>query len=348
MILVLRNLAPCFKKNILIQSLIFILTLLVLLGCEDSSGGLLKYQGSIMGTTYKVTLREPHIEISHSDIFLELDSVNQEMSTYISTSFLSNLNKTKEGIWFYASSEFLHVVSYSQELCNLSGGAFDISVGNLVNAWGFGPIETYKEPSNDLIERSKAEIGCNSIEIDLINKRVRKVKDVYVDLSAIAKGFAIDYLAEYLDRLKIENYLIELGGELKAKGYKANQIPWLVGIEHPKMNVNPILMLRTDQFTPFSLATSGNYRNYKKMSEGIVSHTFDPRKGLTVQNDLSSVSIISETAMKADALATTLHVLGKEEGLKFANQNKLRAIFISTQEDNFSIYTSKALDLSIN
>ena len=301
-----------------------------------------------MGTNYKISISEPLIRTDHSKLFLTLDFVNQEMSTYIPSSLLSKLNSLPVGIWLEVSNEFIRVVDYSQKLCFLSEGAFDVSVGNLVNAWGFGPLEINFFPNKEIITKEKSQIGCNAIQIDLINKSVRRKKDVYLDLSAVAKGFAIDLLAEYLDKLLVENYLIEIGGELRVKGNKPNGKPWVVGIEHPEQSAKTIFTIDTELIKNFSLATSGNYRNYKKINKKIISHTFDPRSGLSIANKIASVSIIDQSAMKSDALATTLNVLGLSKGLEFANKHQISAFFVLNKEKNFLVFTSKEFDLLIN
>lgn len=334
-----------FDKNL---SAFLLASCLIFSGCENNVDSLTKYSGTIMGTTYKVSISEPKEEINKSDIFSLLDSVDKEMSTYIPSSYLSQLNATEVGIWLQASQNFLYVVSYSQELCVLTDGAFDVSVGNLVNAWGFGPLEINFFPNKEIINQEKSQIGCNSIQIDLINKSVRRKKDVYLDLSAVAKGFAIDLLAEYLDELLVENYLIEIGGELRVKGNKPNGKPWVIGIEHPEQSVKTIFTIDTNLIKSFSLATSGNYRNYKKINEKIISHTFDPRSGLSISNKIASVSIIDQSAMKSDALATTLNVLGLSKGLEFANKHQISAFFVLNSENNFLVFTSKEFDLLIN
>ena len=262
-----------FDKNLSAFLLVFYL---IFSGCENKVDSLTKYSGAVMGTTYKVSISGSKGKINNSDIFSLLDSVDNEMSTYIPSSYLSQLNDTEVGTWLQASQNFLYVVSYSQELCVLTDGAFDISVGNIVNAWGFGPFEINFFPNKEIINKEKSQIGCNAIQIDLINKSVRRKKDVYLDLSAVAKGFAIDLLAEYLDKLLVENYLIEIGGELRVKGNKPNGKPWVVGIEHPEQSAKTIFTIDTDLIKNFSLATSGNYRNYKKINEKYIN--FSARK----------------------------------------------------------------------
>ena len=334
-----------FDRNLSAFLLVFCL---IFSGCENEVDSLAKYSGAVMGTTYKVSISGSKGKINKSDIFSLLDSVDNEMSTYIPSSYLSQLNATEVGTWLQASQNFLYVVSYSQELCVLTDGAFDISVGNIVNAWGFGPLEINLFPNKEIINQEKSQIGCNAIQIDLINKSVRRKKDVYLDLSAVAKGFAIDLLAEYLDELLVENYLIEIGGELRVKGNKPNGKPWVVGIEHPEQSAKTIFTIDTDLIKNFSLATSGNYRNYKKINEKVISHTFDPRSGLSIANKIASVSIIDQSAMKSDALATTLNVLGLSKGLEFANKNQISAFFVLNRKNNFLVITSKEFDLLIN
>ena len=344
--------APNFSKGFstLLTGRAFITLIFISLfvGCNDVHDNLQTYKGSIMGTTYRVSLARSNLNIEHSDILARLTHVNQEMSTYLPTSSLSQLNNLRVGSWLNISQGFLEVTKFAIDLCYLSEGAFDISVGQVVNAWGFGPIKVDTSPEDTFINKRIKEIGCDAIEINSDENKVRRTREVYIDLSALAKGYAIDVLANYLDSLKVDNYLIELGGELKAKGYKQGRKPWIVGIEHPDLRSKPIITLSSDKFAFFSLATSGNYRNFKKFNNETVTHTFDPRNGSTIVNNISSVSVISDSTLKSDALATTLNVMGLKKGLDFANLHGIQAIFISDRKDNFSIYPSNEVHTLLN
>ena len=295
------------------------------------------FEGSIMGTNYKVLIsgKVPSI-VNEKSIFNVIDKVNQEMSTYIVNSTVNEINNANINELIYVTQDLINVLSYGQKICNLSKGAFDVSIGHIVNAWGFGP--SVKDDSKNL-EQMISNIGCNSFKVNQVSNSILKNKNVSIDLSAIAKGYAIDKLAIYLSSHSIDNYLIEIGGEIRVKGDK-NGVTWKVGIENPFNFSKPLMLLNNQNFGDFSLATSGSYRNYKMIEGEKISHTFDPRTGLSVKSDLLSVSVIHNTAMEADTLATTLNVLGADKGFIFSEENNIKAIFVIKENDSLIFKTS--------
>ena len=296
-----------------------------------------------MGTSYKVLISDPlPSSVNQEVIFNILDSVNQEMSTYIPSSFLNELNNTKVNEWLSASKDFLKVIAYAKSACILSKGAFDVSIGGIVNLWGFGSADELDWPLGK-VDYAIEEIGCESIQINNNTGSVRRVKDVYVDLSAIAKGYAVDKLSRYLNSKELFNFLIEVGGEITVSGEKRGSL-WEIGIENPYSVSEPILILDSSKLGNFSLATSGIYRNFKYIDGKRISHTFDPRSGKSIDSKLFSVSVLSNTAMEADVLATTLNVLGLMKGLKFAELNAIKAIFIFQEDISLNYKTSSSLD----
>lgn len=285
-----------------------------------------RYEGQIMGTSFSVKLRAEK-ELKLELISEALESVNDRMSTYQPDSELSVLNQSKIDVKHSVSESLRKVLEASQQINLQSGGAFDITVGPLVNAWGFGPQKERKEPSPQEIAKLKMQTGPNSWSIDPQGVS-RHSEGVYLDLSAIAKGYAVDQVAQALDRSKIEHYWVEVGGEVRVKGLNSEEQYWRVGIERPagegKRRIFKILSLKDK-----SLATSGDYRNRYLDSQGVIrSHTIDPRTGEPVKHTLASVSVLHEDCMYADAWATALNVLGSERGLKLANEHKIAALFM--------------------
>ena len=186
------------------------------------------------------------------------------------------------------------------------------------------------------------EIGCNSIQVD--QGSVRKVKDVYLDFSSIAKGYAIDLVhLELLSDVSIKSYYIELGGEIRASSVKINKMPWVVGIEDPEDPNNFLIKLESNKFKNFSVATSGDYRNFRAFDQQLISHTFNVKLGKPKKYSKSSVTVIAENAMKADALATALNAMELEEAIKYSNINNIKAIFISDQEKQADLIFSNSM-----
>ena len=192
--------------------------LIVFFTKEDS---LESYSGNTMGTYYKVIVTSSDDTNKSFLIKDTLELVNQEMSTYLETSFISKLNSTPVGYWIDSTSSFLQIMNMAIEICDLSEGYFDVSAGSLVNIWGFGPSEILNSPDQTTVLDSLKEIGCDSISIDTLNSKVRRERNVQIDFSAIAKGFAIDQVYNELKKnISITGFFIEVGGEIKTYGLK--------------------------------------------------------------------------------------------------------------------------------
>ena len=293
-----------------------------------------------MGTSYKVILYGQEIQTSKKEIHDIFENVNQEMSTYLTTSSISKINNIDVLEWHKVSNGFINVLKFAIDLCNDTNGVYDVSLGKLVNTWGFGPNE-----ASDLTQEEEDimnEIGCDSIQID--QGSVRKVKDVYLDFSSIAKGYAIDLVyLQLLSDVSIESHYIELGGEIRASSLKTNKTPWVVGIEDPKDPNNFLIKLESNKFNNFSVATSGDYRNFRAFDQQLVSHTFNTKLGKPKKYSKSSVTVVAENAMKADALATALNAMEPEEAIKYSNINNIKAIFISSQNKESNLIFSNSL-----
>ena len=303
---------------------------------------LTSYSGEIMGTTYKVIAKSQEEINLEQDIFKVLDKVNQEMSTYSSNSSISKINRSDLNKWVKVSKDFGNLAILSQKICMDTFGSFNISVGHLVNYYGFGPQRDLLDTDYvEEVDKFITEIKCNSYEVDLVNLKVRRLNEVYLDMSGIAKGFAIDKLSEFLESQSIESFLIELGGEVRTKGSKYKNEAWKVAIEDPTNKSLPLIILETSNYNNFSLATSGEYRNQRKVNDILLSHTIDPVTLKPIQKDHLSVSVISNNATEADALATALNVMGVIKGLEFANRNKLKVIYIYEEDESVSYKTSK-------
>ncbi|MBK22719.1 MAG: FAD:protein FMN transferase ApbE [Halobacteriovorax sp.] len=290
--------------------------------------------GRTMGTTYSIkyysTKTKPDIKQVNKEVNRLLIEVNRQMSTYIPTSEISRFNREiKSQTAFPISDDFYFVLKKSLEISRKTGGQFDPTIGPLVNLWGFGPNGVKKVPTEAQIKKAKSRVGFEKLSLDSQNKRISKsIDNLYLDLSASAKGFGVDKISQYLETLKIENYMVEIGGEVRTKGSKG-EAPWRIAIEAP----HP-----TDQSKPFqkildlnehAVATSGNYRNYFEKNGKKFGHTIDFRTGRPTEHTLASVSVITKASCtEADALATALMVMGPLKALKFAELNGIKALFV--------------------
>ena len=336
-----------------VVSAALLLEIVLLSGCErqTSKARLVKLSGATMGTSYSVKItgfdRETSEQSLGSDIKQILTRVNDRMSTYQEDSEVSQFNKSQSIDWFPVSQETIFVVNEAFRVSELTQGAFDITVGPLVNLWGFGPDrkKSTSLPSNELIKQTEANIGYRLIHTREGPPALRKGRPgVQIDLSAIAKGYAVDQIAELLESRRIAHYLVEIGGEIRAKGNNAEGRAWKVAIEKPvpgQRAIHRILSLDNH-----AIATSGNYRNYLEKNGTRLSHALDPLTGNPVTHNLASVTVLSTSSMRADALATALMVLGPETGFQLAEKENLLAIFLIENADSFVEKTTTAIDHS--
>ncbi|TCK08885.1 FAD:protein FMN transferase [Marinobacterium mangrovicola] len=311
-----------------------LLAVFVLSGCSREPE-VIGFNGMTMGTTYSirwVDTDEERIEELRPLVDNLLKEVNQQMSTYIEDSELSRFNALPAGGSLEVSSQLADVVTQSLRISNLSDGAFDVTVGPLVNLWGFGPDgRIIKAPSEEKVESLLGEVGYQNISVE--GNRLSKSGTQYVDLSAIAKGYGVDEVAALLEQQGIKDYLVEIGGELRASGLKPGEKDWRIAIESPVAGERDVE--RVVSVSDTGIATSGDYRNYFEENGQRFSHTIDPRTGRPITHKLASVTVLRPKCYEADALATTLMVLGDEAGPEFAEEHGIAAFFIIKQGDGF-------------
>jgi len=298
-----------------------------------------------MGTTWSVKLSQYPGELVakklNTDIEQLLEQINDQMSTYRPDSELSRFNKHQGADWFEVSPGTARVIDEALRISELSDGAFDVTVGPLVNLWRFGPDKKNKAfPTDQEVESARARVGYKKLHVRLAPPGLRKTQpDIYVDLSAIAKGYGVDRIAEYLEGENLNNYLVEIGGEVRARGTKSNAKAWRVGIEAPLVNQRKVQW--AVEIGDRAMATSGDYRNYFEHEGKRYSHTIDPRTGRPVDHTLTSVSVVADSCMEADALATMLMVLGPDKAYSFAGSQNLGALLITRKAKGFSEKTTQ-------
>ena len=321
--------------------LFFVVSLLCVLiqacGTKQAEVEEMTFTGPTMGTVYTVKILPASIpeDVRNkipSRIQSVLDSVDKKMSTYKADSELSLFNKHTDGRPFPVSDETFEVFKLAQQVSEISNGAFDITVGPLVNAWGFGPDKrSLIAPKAEELEAIRAQVGYKKIKLDDENYMITKDQpDIYCDLSAIAKGYAVDRVAKLLDALGCLNYMVEVGGETRVRGHNKRGVPWQIAIEKPMTSsrtIHKVVSLENK-----AMATSGDYRNYIEVDGVRLSHTIDPRTGKPITHKLASVSVIHEECALADAFATALMVLGPDEGYELALDHNL-AVYLIIRDD---------------
>lgn len=300
--------------------------------------------GETMGTTYHiryVTANPNHSpERVKERVDAVLEQVNSQMSTYDPNSELSLFNQRQTTDPVVISRSLETVVRRALEIGAETNGLLDVTVGPLVNLWGFGPLgRPERVPSEEQLQAIRKQIGYQYLTVE--NHQLTKaIPDLYVDLSTIAKGYGVDRVAVLLEQMEIKNYLVEIGGEMRMRGTKPGEQPWRIAVEQP-VSLDRAVQ-RIIEPGNNAVATSGDYRNYFEEDGVRYSHIIDPRTGYPIQHNLVSVTVISETCMDADAYATALTVMGAEQALAFANQKGLAVLLVTRENDQFKEYTSTA------
>jgi thiamine biosynthesis lipoprotein len=293
-------------------------------------------QGETMGSTYSVKIFDPPQTLSEDwrlQIDKELRSITDQMSTYLATSEISRFNDSDLLEWFEVSPGFATVVSKALEISAMSEGAFDITVSPLVKAWSFGPNKKKRNvpPGDDELATLRAVVGSRNLEVRQDPPALRKqIADLTIDLNAITPGYAADRLVTLLQGMGAKNLFVEVGGEVRVTGDKAGE-PWMVGIQQP--DVEGLAVAIAYPLRDRSIATSGDYRSFFEYEGKRYSHTIDPRTARPVTHRLASVTVLADDCMTADALATTLSVLGDQEGHEWSKQFGLDALFMVRGED---------------
>lgn len=324
-------------KNTLFLAGFFILVV-GLFGCDQRPASF-AFKGQTMGTTYHITIargdKSPSSELRQSEVDKLLLAVNASFSTYINSSEVSTFNQYNGTEGQLKTHDFIELLVEAQRINSLTAGAYDITVGPLVNLWGFGP--DFKEddiPSNEAIERALSNVGFDNILIDVDGSQVRKLKpEVYVDFSSIAKGYGVDQVARLIESKGYTNYMVEIGGEMRVNGHNPEGNRWRIAVEKPDSVTRAIH--RIINVTNVAMATSGDYRNFF-LKDGVqFSHTIDPKTGWPVRHSLASVTVLNENTATADALATAFMVLGDKKGYDLAMKNELAVLFLVKQSDGF-------------
>jgi thiamine biosynthesis lipoprotein len=294
--------------------------------------------GPTMGTVFsvKVLPQEPGEdrgdELSRV-VKEQLDVVNAKMSTYVDDSELSRFNQASSTEPFPVSEDTFRVFQLARDISESTNGAFDVTVGPLVNAWGFGP-EGYavEPPAAERLQAIHQLVGYDKLELDPERKSIQKREPgMYADLSAIAKGYGTDKVFEAIRALGYENVMVEVGGEVRAIGHNDRGQPWQIAIEKPISEGRAVE--RIVALDDLSMATSGDYRNYVERDGMRMSHLIDPRTNRPIAHNLASASVFHKECAVADGYATAMMVLGVEEGYDIAVREGLAVLFIARNAD---------------
>ncbi|WP_428774615.1 FAD:protein FMN transferase [Vibrio sp.] len=317
--------------------------LLLLAGCEKPVEQV-HLSGPTMGTSYNVKYIQadglPSPEAMQAEIDRLLEQVNDQMSTYRKDSELSRFNQFRGSEPFAVSPETVTVVKEAIRLNQVTRGALDVTVGPLVNLWGFGP-EARREvvPSDEELAERKAMTGIEHLSVQAGSLR-KDLPSLYVDLSTIAKGWGVDVVADYIQDQGVANYMVEVGGELRVKGTNREGVPWRIAIEKPTSEERSVQEIIEPG--DMAIATSGDYRNYFERDGIRYSHIIDPATGKPINHKVVSVTVLDKSSMTADGLATGLMVLGEQVGIEVANQYNIPVLMIVKTDNGFKEVASNA------
>lgn len=331
---------------------LFLAGLLILLigisACSESAPDYFHVSGSTMGTSYSVkisqALEPPVAESLKQDIDAVLIEVNARLSTYQADSELSRFNSSQEVTPQPVSDALYQVLSAAQSISDLTHGAFDVTVGPLVNLWGFGPkFKPDQLPATEEITAAKIRTGFHQLTIDAQAQQIQKATpDLYVDLSAIAKGYGVDQVASLVERRGYRDYMVEIGGEVRGKGKNSHGKYWQIAIEKPLVGERTVQ--RIVPLDDIAIATSGDYRNFFEIEGVRYSHTIDPTTGWPVSHDLTSVTVLTDNCMLSDGWATAFMVLGAEKGYDLAVKQNLAVLFVRKTNQGFQEQATPAFE----
>ncbi|MBH0055888.1 FAD:protein FMN transferase [Pseudoalteromonas sp. SWXJZ94C] len=329
-----------------IIALLLITLTLLLSGCgEKPEPEEIFLEGKTMGTTYHIKYYDEKAQLSSQKLQSQIDAVlvnvNQSMSTYIENSEINTFNRLPANNIMPISEDFRAVVSESIRL-GKSTKTLDVTMGPLIDLWGFGPDKKpTNRPSDEELASMVEKIGID--KLILTEQGLAKTIDgLELSFSATAKGYGIDKVAQLLESHNITNYMVEIGGELRIAGEKPNSQDWKIAIEQPDAQPGERKVHRVLSPGTNGIATSGDYRIFYKMDGEIYTHLIDPVTGMPIKHDLVSVTVLHPSAMTADGLATALTVMGMEKAQAYAQQHDLPVYLIGKSKDGLVTYSSPA------
>ncbi len=330
---------------------IVVLMLTALLGCEKQAAErpMLEIHGRTMGTFYGVKV-VGDFPGGQQALQTQVDSLlkhyNDEISTYDPDSALSKFNQQQSTQPFPVSQDMADIVISAVRVGQRTQGVLDVTVGPLVNLWGFGPDKRpIKTPSDEQIVAARARVGIDRlhVEVSAEHATLRKdVPDLYVDLSTVGEGFGADKVAEFLEANGVHHYLVEIAGASRSRGVNAKGEPWKLAIQKPTDELEDIQAVIVPDGR--AVSTSGSYRNYFELDGKRYSHIIDPVTGKPITHKLVSVTVITSTALEADGLDTALMVMGPEKALDFAREHNLAVYLVSKTDKGFKAEYSAAFE----
>lgn len=315
---------------------------IILFACKKNEVNIVKLEGYAQGTTYHIAYVDKQKRSFKRQIDSLLIVIDNSLSTYQKNSFVSLINNENDSLYIVKDELFKEVFLASKKVYEASGGLFDPTVAQLINAWGFG-FENYKtEADTAFIDSLTKMVGFNKFE--LRNDTLFVPKNLKLDFNAIAQGFSVDFVGKFLEANGIENYMVEIGGELKAKGRKSKTDKWRIGIDKPIDTLKHRELQFVIELEDEAMATSGNYRKYYVKNGVKYSHTINPKTGYPVTHNLLSATVITKECVYADAYATAFMVMGLEKSKAFLSKHpEIKAMLVYDDNGVLSTYFTEGL-----
>ena len=321
------------------KQITFVILLLAMFSCKEETKQAqlaienTKITGPVFGTSFSVVYNS---EINYAQQFDSLFAVvNKSMSTYIPDSDISKLNRNE---MVSMDQHFIKVYKASKKIYKTTEGVFDPTIGDVVNAWSFGADKNKFLTDSTTIDNLMKFVGFDKVM--MIDNKVNKQPQTYIEFNAIAKGYGVDVIADFLENKNISNYLVEIGGEIRASGInKEKELPWRVGLDQPRFDGEQSV-LKAITLSNVGMATSGTYRKFKTDDNGNrYAHIINTKTGYPTKTNILSVSVIAEDCMTADAYATAFQAMGIEKATEFLKSHPELKVFLVFENDNMELET---------
>jgi thiamine biosynthesis lipoprotein len=332
--------------NLLAPLVAPLLLALLLTACQKDPETILS--GSIQGTTYHLKMVTRDVPVTAEELKTDVEAIfrliDEQLSNWRDDSEISRFNQQKTTDWQTVSPTLIHLLTIAREIHDRTDGCYDLTVKPLFELWGFAQHEQTVPATAD-IHRVLTHVGMDKLEIDPIGKRLRKMDPALeVSLDSIAQGYTVAVIAQSLEDRGIQNYLAEIGGEMKVKGVKADGTPWRVAVEKPTPMAREVQrVFDLNEAAGMAVMTSGTYRNFFESGGKSYSHIINPKTGMPVSHKTLSTTVLHEDPTLADAWSTALLCLGEDQGIKLADEQRLKALFIYREGDQLKEQMSAEL-----
>ena len=314
-------------------SVMFVLFLV--LSCQDKATENVKLSGPVFGTGFNIQYYSEDDQNYIEDINVLFDTINQSLSTYIPDSDISKINRGED---LKIDVHFKRVFKCSKDIYELTEGVFDPTIGNVVNAWNFGAETNKFLTDSTTIDSLMQFVGLN--QVSLVDNIIQKPSGFYLEFNAIAKGYGVDAVADFLESKSVHNYLVEIGGEVRVKGKNIEKMsPWRVGLDEPRFDGEQYVF-KGISLTDEAMATSGTYRKFKTDANGNrYAHIINTKTGYPSKTTILSVSVIARDCMTADAYATAFQATGIERVKEFLETHKDLKVYFIYEDENQKLQT---------